>query len=253
MRLIPLQSGSAGNCVLVEGGGVRVLFDAGISAKRITERLQVHGIEPSSIDALMISHEHSDHISAAGILARRWRIPLYLTEATYAASRVVLGAEVPWRRFTAGDCVRIGALGIETIPTPHDAVDGVVFIASDGRHRLGIMTDFGHVFAWLPGYVESLDAVYLESNYDAQLMRDGPYPPALKRRITGPGGHISNDESAELIASAGGRLRWACLAHLSAANNQPRLVLETHRRRYGDGLALAIAERHLASAPLTLE
>jgi len=251
MRLIPLQSGSSGNCILVEGRGVRVLFDAGISAKRVTERLAEHGIAASSIDALFISHEHSDHIAAAGVLARRFGMPLHLTAATHAASRQVLG-DCPFTAFVAGGSVRIKGLTIETVATPHDAVDGVIFIVADGERRLGVMTDFGHVLAWLPGLVETLDAVYLESNYDERMLRDGPYPETLKRRISGPGGHISNDESAQLIGSCGRHLQWACLAHLSATNNQPDLALAAHRRCYGEDLPLSVASRERASAPLML-
>jgi len=251
MRLIPLQSGSAGNCILVEGCGVRVLFDAGISAKRVTERLAEQGIAPESIDALVISHEHSDHIGAAGVLARRFGIPLHLTVATHAASRQALGT-CPFTPFVAGGGIRIKGLTIETVATPHDAVDGVIFIATDGERRLGVMTDFGHVFAWLPGLVEDLDAVYLESNYDERMLHDGPYPEMLKRRISGPGGHISNDESAQLIAGCGTRLQWACLAHLSATNNHPALALAAHRRCYGEDLAVTVASRERASPPLVV-
>jgi len=249
MRLIPLQSGSVGNCILVEGCGVRVLFDAGISARRVTDRLAEHGIAPASIDALVISHEHSDHVGAAGVLARRFGMPLHLTAATHAASRQALG-DCPFTPFLAGGSLRIKGLTIETVATPHDAVDGVIFIVSDGARRLGVMTDFGHVFAWLPGLVETLDAVYLESNYDERMLHDGPYPELLKRRISGPGGHISNDESAQLIASAGARLQWACLAHLSATNNHPELALAAHRRCYGEALALSVASRERSSPAL---
>lgn len=252
MRLVPLQSGSAGNCILVEGGGTRVLFDAGISAKRTSERLAAAGVEIASIDAILISHDHSDHVAAAGILARRHGRRVYLTEPTWRAIHEHFGAQTPCQHFTAGATLRIGGLTIETIPTPHDAVDGVVFVVSDGQRRLGILTDFGHVFAWLPGIVEQLDAVYLESNYDAAMLADGPYPPALKRRIAGPGGHISNDESAELLAARGRRLQWACLAHLSQTNNTPQRALATHRRIHGQDLPLTIAAYTRASEALAV-
>jgi phosphoribosyl 1,2-cyclic phosphodiesterase len=249
--VIPLQSGSAGNCVYVEAGGARLLFDAGISAARAQERLRVHGRDLAEIDAVIISHDHSDHVGAVGVLARRG-LPVHLTAATRGAALTALGEATPWREFRSGEAIRVGGATIETISTPHDAADGSVFVVDDGAHRLGILTDFGHVFAWLPAIVETLDAVYLESNYDDALLRDGPYPPTLKRRIAGPGGHISNLESADLIANHGRKLRWACLAHLSESNNHPTIALATHRRRYGDALPLSVASRGEASAPMTL-
>ena len=112
---------------------------------------------------------------------------------------------------------------METIPTPHDGVDGVVFVVDDGKHRLGILTDLGHVFADLEAVIGSLDAVLLESNYDPDMLANGPYPEWLKERIEGPGGHISNLEAAELLLKAASkRMKWACLAHLSHDNNTPR-------------------------------
>jgi phosphoribosyl 1,2-cyclic phosphodiesterase len=251
MLVIPLQSGSAGNCVYVEAGGARLLFDAGISAARAQERLRAHGRELGQVDAVIISHDHSDHVGAVGVLARRG-LPVHLTAATRAAALPTLGEGTPWREFRAGEAIRVGGATIETVSTPHDAADGCVFVVDDGVHRLGILTDFGHVFAWLPAIVETLDAVYLESNYDDELLRDGPYPPALKRRIAGPGGHISNLESADLIARHGRKLRWACLAHLSETNNRPELALESHRRSHGEALPLFVANHRTASAPMTL-
>lgn len=251
VRLIPLQSGSAGNSVLVEGGGARVLIDAGISAARAAERLRAIGVEPSTIDAVVISHDHSDHVGCAGILARRWGVPVHLTEPTWAAARHTFGEKTPWSRFRAGETLRFGGLSLETVPTPHDAADGVVFVATDGQVRLGILTDFGCCM-WLPGVIETLDAVYIESNYDEIMLRDGPYPASLKRRIAGPGGHISNEESAALVAANGARLRWACLAHLSASNNRPDVALATHRARYGDALPLSVAPRDRTGEALTV-
>jgi len=137
---------------------------------------------------------------------------------------------------------------VETISTPHDAEDGVVFVMDDRKHRLGILTDLGHVFNGLGDVIASLDAVLLESNYDPEMLANGSYPDWLKRRIAGPAGHISNLEAADLLlAAASKRMKWACLAHLSQENNTPNLALKTHRRMLGDRLPLRVATRYEAS------
>ena len=257
MRVIPLQSGSAGNCCYVETDGVRLLFDAGIGARRVADRLAAHGVDPRRIDALIVSHEHSDHVGAAGALARRFGFPVHITRPTWERSARAFAPTDPVRHFVAGETLRFastfGEVRVETIPTPHDAVDGVAFVIDDGRHRLGIMTDFGHVFAGLAGALASCDAAVLESNYDAAMLADGPYPWFLKRRISGPGGHISNTDAGELIASHGARLRWACLAHLSETNNRPELALSAVRAALSRRLDLHIAAHGACSAPLHLD
>jgi phosphoribosyl 1,2-cyclic phosphodiesterase len=134
---------------------------------------------------------------------------------------------------------------VETFPTPHDCADGVVFVLDDGEHRLGILTDLGHLFDGLAEIVTSLDAVLLESNYDPNMLARGFYPESLKQRIRGPEGHISNDEAAQLLLDAASPdLQWACLAHLSEHNNSPRVALETHQRILNNRFPIHIAPRH---------
>lgn len=257
MRVIPLQSGSAGNCCYVETAGVRLLFDGGIGARRVADRLAAHGVDPRRIDALIVSHEHSDHVAAAGALARRFGFAVHITEPTWRRAARCFAAGDPVRHFTAGDTLRfastLGEVRVETLPTPHDAVDGVAFVIDDGRHRLALMTDFGHVFPALADALASCDAAVLESNYDVDLLAAGPYPSFLKRRISGPGGHISNADAAALLASHGARLRWACLAHLSQTNNRPELALATVRAAVGGRLDLHVAAHGACSGALHLD
>jgi phosphoribosyl 1,2-cyclic phosphodiesterase len=217
MKVISLQSGSNGNCIYVEADGVRLLFDAGISASEVEKRLAQHGRDANAVDAVLISHDHIDHCRSMGILNRTFGLPIYATAKTYeAAQRFELGEIGDLRHFQAGETVKFGKVVVETIPTPHDAADGVVFVVDDGKHRLGILTDLGHVFDGLGDVVASLDAVLLESDYDPGMLANGPYPNQLKQRITGPAGHISNFEAAELLlGSASKRMKWACLGHLS--------------------------------------
>jgi len=255
MRVISLQSGSSGNCVYVEAGGQRLLFDAGISGSCAEERLAFHDRDIRAVDALIISHNHSDHISAAGVFQRKFGIPLYVTPRCLSAAqtRCSLGKLKEVHHFRSGSTIRIGGVSVHTIPTPHDGEDGVVFIVDDGTHRLGILTDLGHVFQDLGRTIASLDAVFLESNYDPEMLTNGSYPRFLKMRIKGPGGHISNHEAAELLAgAAGSRLKWACLAHLSEENNSPEVALRTHREVLGTGPLLHIASRYKVSEIFSL-
>jgi phosphoribosyl 1,2-cyclic phosphodiesterase len=250
MQIISLQSGSNGNCIYVEAGGARLLFDAGISAKTARQRLAEHQRDIAQVDAVIISHDHSDHASRLGVFQRVFGLPVYVTAPTLqaAARRSRLGELAEVYNFHSGDTLRFGGVSVETIPTPHDGVDGVAFVVDDGTHRLGILTDLGHVFDDLRSAISSLDGVLLESNYDAEMLDDGPYPDFLKRRIRGPGGHISNVEAAELIAGeAAPRLKWVCLAHLSHENNTAELALHTHRKVLGPSLPIQVAGRHAAA------
>lgn len=255
MRTICLQSGSSGNCVYVEAAGLRLLIDAGISGLQAQQRLARHGVEIAGIDALIITHDHADHARSMGIFQRKFGTPIYVTRPTLeVASRYCrLGQLSDVRHFQAGACLDLGSVRVETIRTPHDGVDGVAVVVDDGQRRLGVLTDLGHVFSGLHATLASLDAAYLESNHDPHLLQVGPYPEFLKERIRGPGGHISNGEAAELVAqSAGGRLRWLCLAHLSEDNNTPALALETHRQYLGSDLPIHVASRTAVMDPWTV-
>ena len=245
MNLISLQSGSNGNCLYVETGDVRLLFDAGISGARASERLSRAGRDIAGVDALIISHEHADHVRCAGIYQRKFGIPLCVTEKTLRAAHAShdLGVLAEVIHFRAGGSMRFGRVRVETIPTPHDGVDGAAFIVDDGELRLGIFTDLGHVFDDLKSALSSVDAALIESNYDPDMLNYGSYPRTVKKRITGPHGHLSNNESAELIARYGTRLRWACLGHLSGENNTPEVALGTHRSVNG-GMTYHLAGRY---------
>ncbi len=256
MKVISLQSGSNGNCIYVEANGVRLLFDAGLSGRLVQERLAQHGREPRSVNAVLISHDHSDHSRNMGTLNRRFGLPIYATAATFdeANARYPIGEIDDLRHFAAGDSLRFGKIKVETISTPHDGKDGVVFVIDDGKHRLGIMTDLGHVFNGLGDVVASLDAVLLESNFDPTMLANCSRPEPVKRRIAGPHGHISNFEAAELLlASASQRMQWACLGHLSEENNSPKLALATHKKILGNRLPLFLASRYEVSGVIEIK
>ncbi|MFW6132914.1 MAG: MBL fold metallo-hydrolase [Planctomycetota bacterium] len=257
MRVIALQSGSNGNAIYVEVAGTRLLFDAGISGKQAELRLAAHGRDIRDVDALLISHDHRDHARCAGIYQRKFSLPMWVTGPTLAAAERChrLGRLGAVHRFAAGEAVHLGrdgAVRVETVPTPHDGVDGVGFVIDDGTVRLGVLTDLGHAFDGLYEVVETLDAVVVESNYDPDMLRTGSYPYALKRRIRGTGGHLSNEESAELLAAAGRKLRWACIAHLSEDNNAPEVALDVHRAAAGGRYAVAHAGRYAATGVMAV-
>ena len=255
MKIISLQSGSNGNCICVEAGGRRLLIDAGISGKRAEQRMADTGRDIRDVDAILISHDHGDHMACAGIYQRKFKLPIYITPPTLAATQIhrPIGSLDDVRHFAAGDAIKFDGLTVETIPTPHDATDGVAFVIDDGRRRLGVLTDLGHVFAGLADLIGTLDAVIIESNYDPEMLARGPYPHFLKQRISGAKGHLSNAEAAELLArSAGPKLKWACLGHLSGENNDPARAIETHRRIVGQSLPIHIAGRYQAAEPIEL-
>jgi phosphoribosyl 1,2-cyclic phosphodiesterase len=247
-----LQSGSNGNCIYVEAGDQRLLFDAGISGLQTRQRLASHGRDLRTVTAVIISHDHSDHIGCVGVFDRRYQLPIYLTRATHDRVRHRVGALRRVKHFVSGQTLEFGPVRVYTVKTPHDAVDGVAFIVEHEGRRLGIMTDLGHPFAELTEIVGQVDAAYLESNYDPEMLADGPYPPLLQERIRGPGGHLSNEEAARLLRdSHGGSLfrtrrgpSWIALAHLSEENNSPELALDTHRKLLGRSFPLHVAGRY---------
>ncbi|MDX2198535.1 MAG: MBL fold metallo-hydrolase [Phycisphaerae bacterium] len=255
MITFSLQSGSNGNAIYVEAEGVRLMFDAGISAKQAKLRMQQRGRSMQGLDGLILSHDHSDHVRHAGSYARLFRLPVYCTRRTHTAVQYQLGPVEDLSYFQAGETLSFGEgrVRVRTIPTPHDAVDGVCFVVECAAGKLGIFLDLGHPFLLLHSALRSVDACYIESNYDPQMLEAGPYSPELKERIRGERGHISNIEAAELLAGCGKRLRWAALAHLSAENNAPEVALRTHRERLGEDYPLLIATRHSPTEILSLE
>ncbi|MCU0580028.1 MAG: MBL fold metallo-hydrolase, partial [Desulfobacterota bacterium] len=239
----------------VEAEGVKLLFDAGISGRQAEQRLAALGRDIRDVQALIISHDHADHLRCAGVFQRKYGLPLYITRRTLEAGQTQnLGRLTDKHFFRAGEQLDLGSVSIETIPTPHDGADGVAFVVEARRRRLGILTDLGHLFEGLAETVATLDAVFLESNFDPELLDRGPYPDFLKRRILGRGGHISNQEAAGLLGTAASdRLQWACLAHLSEQNNDPDLARETHRRMLADRFPLHMAGRYGASEILKVD
>lgn len=245
MLTMSLQSGSNGNCIYVEAGDVRLLFDAGISGKQASLRLASRGRDICECDALILSHEHTDHVSGAGVFQRKFGIPVYCTRPTYLETKKRIGSIDQVRFFESGQSLSFGDVQVHTIRTPHDGVDVVCFIIEHECRQLGIFTDLGHPFPALADALGQVDAAYLESNYDPDMLWNGSYTQWAKERIAGSGGHISNDEAAELTRnSMSARLKWLAVAHLSHENNVPELALDAQRRRVGRTLPVYVASRY---------
>ncbi len=254
MEVIPLQSGSSGNCVYVESGDVRLLFDAGISGRQAELRLKEFGKDIRQVDALVISHDHGDHTKCLGVFNRKYDLPVFISRPTLRTVQRnrKQGNLSGIRYFESGDSFRIGSVTIESVKTPHDAVDGVAFVVDDGEKRFGLLTDLGNAFSGLREVIATLDAVMLESNYDSEMLIRSGYPDMLKSRIAGDGGHLSYLDAAELLQGAAADLQWVVLAHLSEECNDPAVAIQTHRRLLGSEMVIRCADRYEASPPMLI-
>jgi phosphoribosyl 1,2-cyclic phosphodiesterase len=229
--VVVLGSGSSGNCTLVEGLRARLLIDCGLSARETGRRLQKVGCDPRSIDAVIVSHEHADHVGGAGNFSRRFGAPVYTTPATAAAARLSASGIAGLVHTEAGRSFTVGDLTIYPFSVPHDAADNVGLVLQCGETRLGYATDLGHPSSLAVERLGECDVLVAEANHDAEMLRNGPYPWSVKQRILSRHGHLSNEEMASLVAGAAARrTRHLFLAHLSATNNRPDLALAAGRR-----------------------
>ncbi|HSM37372.1 MAG TPA: MBL fold metallo-hydrolase [Longimicrobiales bacterium] len=225
MRIAVLGSGSRGNATLVVAGETRLLVDAGFSGRDLESRLERVGHTADELAGILITHEHGDHTRGMGVLARRWRLPLYLTRVTHNVSRGLLRGTEDVRFYRATEPFRIGDLEIRPFLTAHDAADPVAVCIQDTRtgHRLGVATDLGRPTAAVRHALSGCDVLLLEANHDEVLLRTGPYPWSVKQRIASSHGHLSNQAAARLAADLWHEgLAAVVLAHLSDACNEPR-------------------------------
>jgi phosphoribosyl 1,2-cyclic phosphodiesterase len=226
MRFASLGSGSKGNATLVEAGGTRLLVDCGFSCLETEKRLAGLSVQPGDLAAILVTHEHSDHISGVARLSRRYHIPVWMTAGTEAAHKG--GKLAQWHCFNAHQCFEIGDMEIRPFPVPHDAREPCQFVFSDGVRCLGLLTDTGSLTPHLLTTLNQLDALILECNHDADLLAGGSYPPQLKQRIGGPYGHLSNEQAADLLTKINtDRLQYLIAAHLSENNNRPHLARDS--------------------------
>jgi phosphoribosyl 1,2-cyclic phosphodiesterase len=226
MKVVSLASGSSGNSILVACGTSVLLIDSGLPTRQMEANLAVLGINPTSITSILITHEHSDHVRSAGVMSRRYRIPLTLNRPTYERASSYLG-KVSWNDLPAGSSAQIGEAEVYSFPVSHDAACTVGYYVKYGGHATCITTDIGRVTTSVLEPLNEADLVVLESNHDVDRLKRGPYPAYLKRRILGDSGHLSNASAAEAVVSLNrGKHRWLWLAHLSEVNNSPALAYD---------------------------
>lgn len=230
MRITVLGSGSSGNAILVESSRARLLIDAGFSGRDLERRLAAVGVEAASLTGLLITHDHGDHTCGMGIAARRWGVPLFLTERTRAACARLLNGSEEVRTYSSAEPVIIEDLRVEPFLTVHDAVDPVAVTVTEVAtgEKMGIATDLGRPTAAVRHSLRDCDFLILEANHDEILLREAPYPWSVKSRIAGSHGHLSNRAAAELVSELfHPRLAGVVLAHLSESANHPGLALDT--------------------------
>ena len=229
LRFSPLFSGSSGNATYVGCDDASILVDAGLSGTRVIQELKRMGIDPARLDAILVTHEHSDHIKGIGILSRKFDLPVYASEGTWRAMMGKIGnvQEKNIRVFEPGQDFFIGSIDVTPFATPHDAAQPVGYTFEVSGAKLAIATDLGCVRdGWLK-QVMGADAVILESNFDPDMLQTGPYPYDLKRRIMGRHGHLSNDDAGEVaVELARHGAKQIILGHLSKENNYPELAMK---------------------------
>jgi phosphoribosyl 1,2-cyclic phosphodiesterase len=225
MRFAYLGSGSKGNAAVIHAGETTILLDCGLGLKEAEQRLARLGLEPDDLDAILVTHEHDDHIGGVAPLAQRYQLPVWLTAGSMAGWKDKPRELV--RRMNPHDPFSIGDLHIRPFPVPHDAREPCQYVFSDGAFRVGVLTDAGSVTPHMRRMLSGCDALLLEFNHDLEMLMRGPYPPPLKRRVASDRGHLSNAQAAELLASLDrSRLRHLVLTHISETNNTPEYALQ---------------------------
>lgn len=223
MRFASLGSGSRGNATLVQSGATTLMVDCGFSLSETEARLTRLGLTPRDIDAILVTHEHTDHASGVARFALRHRIPVHCTPGTREAC-LKYGFEDA-QVFDSHARFALGDIQVTPVTVPHDAREPTQFLFDGGQHRLGLLTDVGSLTPHIKRCFSGCAALLLECNHDREMLEDGPYPPSLKARVGGPLGHLSNTQAAELLRSLDNQwLQHLVAAHLSDKNNTPELA-----------------------------
>ncbi|KIO77274.1 metallo-beta-lactamase [Pedobacter lusitanus] len=246
-----LNSGSNGNCYYVGNEQEAVLIDAGISCRETEKRMLRLGLSMGKVKAIFISHEHGDHIRGLTVMAKKYRIPVYITPGTIGNSRLELPEELI-NSFSSHQIIAIGALQITCFPKIHDAAEPHSFMVSYKDTKVGVFTDLGAVCEQLTFHFKQCDAAFLETNYDEELLHNGNYPYYLKKRISDGFGHLSNKQALDLfITSRPLNLTHLLLSHLSKDNNNPALV-ETMFKEHAQNTMIIVASRDMETPVFTI-
>ncbi|HPT57462.1 MAG TPA: MBL fold metallo-hydrolase [Casimicrobium sp.] len=249
MRFASLGSGSEGNALVVQASGSTVMIDCGFGIRETVARCARLGLDVAAIDAIVITHEHGDHVGGAPRLARRFDIPVWLTFGTLAAT------ESRWdgctlRGFDSHDAFVVGEIEVQPFPVPHDAREPAQMTVTDGERRLGILTDVGESTPFIEASLADCDALFLEANHCETMLAHSRYPAGLKARIAGRFGHLSNRASSDLLrAIAGPKLQHIVAAHLSRENNTAILA----QTAFAEALGAAVGDVKVATQDFGLE
>ena len=262
MFFCPLVSGSSGNATIVAHGQTVLLVDAGRSGRYLEESMRAAGVAPERLTAILVTHEHADHIQSVGVLSRRYRIPIYATEGTWETmeeKRLIGRIAVEHRRvLVPGHGCGIGELGVVPFQIPHDAAQPVGYRFRDGNGMTAVVaTDLGYLSPAIEAACLNATVALIESNHDVEMLRSGPYPKDLQERILGNRGHLCNEAAAQLATTMIRHgTRRIYLGHLSQENNHPAVAIRTVRRILKESgidlnrdCSLSVADRHLSSEP----
>ena len=233
MRFASLGSGSKGNGTLIDDGTTCIVVDLGFTLKETERRLRRLGKEPQDVHAVLVTHEHADHIHGVASFARKYHQPVYLTPGTFNHRK--MGVLPKLHKVNCHRPFRIGSLGIEPVPVPHDAREPCQFLISSQGLKIGVLTDLGHVSAYVEQQYAVCHALLLECNHDIEMLSNGPYPYLLKQRVSGDHGHLNNEQAAGLLEKMElEKLQHLVISHLSEKNNKPQLAEEAVSRVLGD-------------------
>ncbi len=226
MQICMLASGSQGNSIYVSDGDTALLIDAGLSGVEIERRMRARHLDIQHLDAIIVSHEHTDHIRGVGILARRYQIPVYISARTHETAAAQLGKLKQVVNFSCGTGFAVNALSLRPFSISHDAADPAGFTICNNGHKIGIATDLGIATAMVRHHLKDCCCLILEANHDVPMLEQGPYPWSIKQRVKGRTGHLSNESSRELLMDVmHDRMTHLILAHLSETNNTPEKAL----------------------------
>ncbi len=249
MRLCPLSSGSSGNSIFLSAGDTCVLIDAGLTAQTILQGLTTLNVSVGDIQGILITHEHTDHVRGAAVLARRWHVPIYAKSGAASQLAATLPQNFPIR-ILPSEGIRFGSLRVHPFPVPHDAAEPVGFVFEYHKMRVAVATDLGSITSQVKKALSGCQVIVLEANHDELMLANGPYPDFLKERIRSRYGHLSNRQAARALKDAWhDDLQHVVLAHISRHNNDPILARDTVAAAFPDGGPLVHLTGHYELGP----
>jgi phosphoribosyl 1,2-cyclic phosphodiesterase len=250
-QVCALASGSNGNCYYIGNNNDAILIDAGISRRQIIDRMKSKGLNPQKVKAVFISHEHSDHYKGAKILSQKLNIPVYLSPQTLQRSFMNMRPDNA-KTFIPGDSISIGDITVHSFTKQHDAIEPCSFRIETNNNHIGVFTDIGVACTNVKTHLSKCNFLFLESNYDDNMLQSGKYPAYLKKRVAGDFGHLSNKQAVTLVEDyAGKELKSIYLSHISADNNRGDIALDTFAHLF-DKYTIHLTSRHAPSEVIDL-